>query len=52
MGENLFNTAHKVTSENYRKGYDAVRWGDRELKKRVPTPDKVPAKRATGVAYE
>jgi hypothetical protein len=52
MGENLFNTAHKVTSENYRKGYDAVRWGDKGLQKRTLPHDKVPAKRETGVAYE
>lgn len=26
MATNLFNKEHKATSENYRKGYDRIRW--------------------------
>ena len=26
MATNLFNKEHKATSDNYRKGYDRIRW--------------------------
>jgi hypothetical protein len=26
MATNLFNKEHKATSENYRKGYDRIKW--------------------------
>ena len=28
MSENLYNSAHKGTSQAFRQGYDKIKWGD------------------------
>ena len=30
MAENMMNSDHKATNDNYRKGYDKIKWNNKK----------------------
>ena len=40
MAANLFNKEHKATTENYRKGYDRIKWEKQDKQQQDGDADK------------